>query len=288
MDVRNLHGRVALVTGAASGIGRATALAFAARGADLALCDLDEAGLAATAEAAEARGRRALVRRVDVADAEAMADFAAAVHAALGAPHLLMNNAGVGLGAGFLDTSLEDWTWILGVNLRGVIHGCHAFLPRMVEAGGPRHVVNVASLAAFVPSQSLSAYNTTKAAVVALTESLAIELRPHGIGATAICPGIIDTPITRSSPLRGRAAADPAFRERMVETYRRRGYGPERVAEGVLRAVQRGRVVAPVSPEAWLGYAWKRLLPGALRAFVGWSERREMARLQDGRSGGGA
>ncbi|MDX1650514.1 MAG: SDR family NAD(P)-dependent oxidoreductase [Myxococcota bacterium] len=283
MDVRSLEGRVAVVTGAASGIGRATALAFAGRGADLALCDLDEAGLAGTAEAAEGMGRRALTRRVDVADAEAVAGFAAAVQAELGTPHLLMNNAGVGLGGGFLETSLEDWEWILGVNLKGVVHGCHAFLPRMVEAGGPRHVINVASLAAFVPSESLSAYVTSKFAVLGLTESLAIELRRFGIGATAICPGIIDTPITRSARLRGRAAADPAFRERMVETYRRRGYGPERVARAVLRAVQRDRVVAPVSPEAWFGYAWKRLLPGALRAFVGWSERRQMQAAPDRR-----
>ena len=266
-----------MVTGAGSGIGRACAGAFAERGADLALCDLDETSLAATAEALRARGRRVLARRVDVSDAAAMAEFAAAVGAELGTPHLLVNNAGVGLGGGFLETELEDWDWILGVNLRGVVHGCHAFLPGMVEAGGPRHVVNVASMAGYLASESLCAYTTTKFAVVGFTESLALELARHGLGATALCPGIIDTPITRRARLRGRAAADPAFRERMVAAYHRRGYTPERVARALLRAVQRRRVVAPVSPEAWTAYLLKRLAPGALRRFVAWSERRQMA-----------
>src|SRR6185436_4768149 len=114
MDLRNLAGRTALVTGAASGIGRATALELARRGADLALCDLDAAGLEETAQAARALGREVIARRTDVAEEDSMRAFAGAVHERVPAVDLLVNNAGVALGGGFLDTTLEDWDWIVG------------------------------------------------------------------------------------------------------------------------------------------------------------------------------
>lgn len=272
MDVRNLGGRVALVTGAGSGIGRASALAFARRGADLALCDVNEAGLAEAAGAARALGREVLAERADVADAGSMEAFAGRVHSRWPAVDVLMNNAGVGLGASFEDTSLDDWAWIRGVNELGVIHGCHFFVPAMVRAGGPRHVVNVASMAGYVPSVALAAYTMTKYAVVGLSEALRMELAPHRIGVTAICPGIIDTPIVQSAPLRGSVGA-PGARERMAELYRRRGYGPERVAGNVLRAIQRNRAIAPVSPEAWAFYFLKRLAPSAVRGLMALADR---------------
>jgi NAD(P)-dependent dehydrogenase (short-subunit alcohol dehydrogenase family) len=262
MDVRDLSGRTALVTGAASGIGRASALAFGRHGADLVICDLDEAGLAATGTALAEMGRRVLARRVDVADPAAMERFAAEVEAETGTPDLLMNNAGVGLGARFLDTTLEDWNWIVGINLLGVVHGCHFFVPRMIARGRGGHVVNTASAAAYTPSDVLAAYATTKYAVLGLSESLRIELAPHGIGVTALCPGIIDTPITRSSRLRGSLVG---AREQMAESYRRRGYTPERVAENLLKAIAKNRAIAPVSPEAWIGYYLKRLSPALVR-----------------------
>jgi NAD(P)-dependent dehydrogenase (short-subunit alcohol dehydrogenase family) len=262
MRTRDLHGRKALVTGAGSGIGRATALALGARGADLVLCDVDEAGLADTAAALRASGRSVLSRRVDVADEAAMRAFAAEVEREAGALDVLVNNAGVGLGAGFLDTSLDDWRWILGVNLWGVVHGCHFFVPPMLARGGPAHVVNVASMAAYVPSEQLAAYTTTKYAVLGLSESLRIELGRRGIGVSAICPGIINTNITKTAQLRGAAAQAPGAREQMVAAYQRRNYGPERVASAILRAIQRNRAVAPVSPEAWVLYYAKRLAPG--------------------------
>jgi NAD(P)-dependent dehydrogenase (short-subunit alcohol dehydrogenase family) len=260
VNVDDLTGKIVLVTGAASGIGRATALACAERRADLALCDVDETGLAETARRAVGHAGRVLTRRVDVARPQEMEAFAGQVHAELGSVDLLVNNAGVGLGANLAHTRLEDWTWIVGVNLMGVVHGCHFFVPRMVEAHRGGHVVNVASMAGYFPSDGLLAYCTTKSAVIGLSESLRIELAPHGIGVTAICPGVIDTPIVQSTPLRGPGASDAA-RERMVEAYRRRGYGPERVARNLLRAVARNRAVAPISPEAWAGYYLKRALP---------------------------
>jgi len=264
VELRDLSGRTALVTGAASGIGRATALELARRGADLALCDLDAAGLEATAQAARALGRDVLAQRADVAQEASLRAFADAVHERVPAVDLLVNNAGVALAGGLLDTSLEDWEWILGVNLRGVVLGCHLFVPPMVRRGRGGHVVIVSSAAGFTPSQALAAYCTTKFAVLGLAESLAEELQPAGIGVTAVCPGFIDTPLTRSARLRG-AYDQAAVRERIVEGYRRRGYGPDRVARAIVRAVERGRVVAPIAPEAWALYYARRVAPGPLR-----------------------
>ena len=254
-------GKTALVTGAASGIGRATALALARAGADLAVCDLNEAGLEETAAAIRSLGRRALAQRVDVARADDVRAFAAAVHAEHEAVDVLVNNAGVGLGGGFLDTSLEDWQWIVSINLWGVIHGCHFFLPPMVRRGRGGHVVNVSSAAGFLATAQLAAYSATKFAVFGLSEALRDELRPHGIAVTTVCPGIINTPITQSAPMRG-PLATPEARVALVELYRRRNYGPERVAANILRAIARRRAVAPISPEAWLMYLMKRLAPG--------------------------
>jgi NAD(P)-dependent dehydrogenase (short-subunit alcohol dehydrogenase family) len=277
MDVRDLGGKWSLVTGAASGIGMETALELARRGSNLAICDLDEARLATAEERLRGFGRQVITARVDVADRGDMQAFAARVHGEIGAVDILMNNAGVGLGGGFLHTSLEDWDWIVGINLKGVVHGCHFFLPPMVERRRG-HVVNVASMAAYTASEALSAYCTTKFAVLGLSEALREELAPHGIGVTAICPGIINTPITESSRLVGPIRE---MRGQMVDLYRRRNYGPERVAENILRAVQRNRAVAPISPEAWFFYYLKRFAPWLLARFSG-----AMAQQQRRRAGG--
>jgi NAD(P)-dependent dehydrogenase (short-subunit alcohol dehydrogenase family) len=267
MDVSNLSGATALVTGSASGIGRETALALARRGADLILCDVDEEGLAETEERIRAIGPRVLASAVDVSSREEMRAFADRVHGEVEAVDLLVNNAGVGLGATFLDTGLEDWDWIVGINLMGVVHGCHFFIPNMVQRGRGGHVVNISSAAALLASQILSAYATTKFAVLGLSEALREELAPHGIGVTAVCPGVIDTKITRSSPMRGALATD-AVREQIVNAYRRRNYTAARVARNILKAVQRNRAVAPISPESWAFYYVKRLAPW-LAARVG-------------------
>jgi NAD(P)-dependent dehydrogenase (short-subunit alcohol dehydrogenase family) len=184
-----------------------------------------------------------------------------------------MNNAGIGIGGGFLDTSLEDWEWILGVNLRGVIHGCHFFVPRMVARGAGGHVINVSSAAGYAAASPLAAYCTTKFGVLGLSEALREELAAHRIGVTCVCPGLINTPITRSSKLVGREFSEE-LREEMVRVYERRNYTPERVAKNILKAVARNRAVAPIAAEAWLLYYLKRFFPGVLA----WLGRRALAR----------
>jgi len=263
MDIRDLTGKTVLVTGAGSGIGKETALAFARRGANLAICDVNDTGLDATAQQIRSLGRDVLARRVDVANRQEMHEFAAVVHRQIQAVDILINNAGVGLGAGFLDTTLDDWDWIVGINLLGVVHGCHFFIPQMVARQRGGHVVNVASAAAFMATEALSAYSTTKFAVFGLSEALRDELTAHGIGVTAVCPGIINTAITGSSRMRG-PNASPEARRLLVEMYQRRNYGPERVAANIVKAVQRNRAVAPVSPEAWFIYYLKRFVPSVV------------------------
>ena len=165
----------------------------------------------------------------------------------------------------------------------GVVHGLHFFLPRMVARGKGGHVVNVSSAAGYLPSGALPAYCTTKFGVLGLSESLREELAGHGIGVTAVCPGIINTPITRAAKMVGRDMT-PEMREEMVRVYERRGYTPERVARNILKAVSRNRGVAPIAAEAWALYYAKRLFPGALA----WLSRRarERSRKRLGLSSG--
>jgi len=275
MDVRNLDGKWALVTGAGSGIGQATALALAQRGADLVLCDVDETGLKQTETRAASLGRKTLALRVDVSRREEMASFAEAVHRQLPAVDILVNNAGVAVGARFDETSLEDWDWVIGVNLWGVIHGVHFFVPRMLERGASGHVVNIASMAGIVAFQTLGAYSTTKFAVCGLSESLRAELLPHGIGVTAICPGFVDTAILQSARMRGRASQTLSQGE-LLDFVKRHNHTPYRVARSILRAIQRNRALAPVFPEAWVGYYLKRFAPRALT----WVMRRASERTE--------
>jgi NAD(P)-dependent dehydrogenase (short-subunit alcohol dehydrogenase family) len=284
MDISNLKGRMAVVTGAASGIGRETALALARRGADLAVCDINAAALDAFAGELEKLGGKVIRQRVDVAERGDMERFAAAVHGEVEAVDVLVNNAGVGLGGGFLHTGLDDWDWVIGINLKGVIHGCHFFLPPMVEKRAG-HVVNVASAAGLVATEALAAYSTTKFAVVGLSEALRDELAQFGIGVTAICPGIINTPITQSSRIVGPLATEQN-RQEVIAAYQKRNYGPERVAHNILRAIERERAVAPVSPEAWALYYAKRFVPGLLGRFTRAMGARERKRRETGvRSG---
>ena len=215
MDVRSLAGRTALVTGGASGIGRAAALAFAKRGADVFVCDLDEPGLKQLEADVAALGRTAITCRADVSNLRDMEDFADVVHREVEAVDILMNNAGVAVIGNFQATTLEDWDWILGINVKGVVHGAHYFVPPMVRRARG-HVINVASAAAYMATEQLSAYTATKFAVLGLSESMRLELGRAGIGVTAVCPGVINTPIVAAARMRG-ARGTPAVKKKLID-----------------------------------------------------------------------
>ncbi len=268
--MRTLEDKTALVTGAGSGIGKATALALAQAGARLLLCDIDADRLAEV-EAELPAGRCVLAAVVDVSDRNAMQALADQVHREVGALDVLVNNAGVGLAGGVCDTSIEDWEWVLSINLWGVIYGCRLFVPPMVERGSG-HVVNISSLLGYFGQPGAIGYVTSKFAVFGLSESMRNELAPTGVGVSTICPGIVRTNIIQDT----RFATDDsdAQREAVDEMYVKRNYGPEKVAKAVVKAIRGNKSVVPVTPESWALYGLKRAFPAVTGPVGRWLMRR--------------
>lgn len=263
-------GQLVPVTGAGSGIGRATAFAFAESGARVVAVDRDGEAAARTAELSRLIGApRAWAETVDVSDEQAMEKLAEKVAAEYGVVDVLVNNAGIGLSGSFFDTTPDDWRRVLDVNLWGVIHGCRLFGRQMAERAQGGHIVNTASAAAYQPSKVLPAYSTSKAAVLMLSECLRAELAGQGIGVTAVCPGIVNTGITSTATFAGVDDEEQRRRQkRAARLYGLRNYPPEKVAEAILRAVVRNDAVVPVTPEARGARLLSRWMPGALRALA--------------------
>ncbi|MFE9855131.1 SDR family oxidoreductase [Streptomyces sp. NPDC005780] len=263
-------GQLVLVTGAAGGIGRATAFAFAEAGARVVAVDRDAEGASRTAELARLIGAPAAwAETVDVSDEQAMEKLAEKVAAEYGIVDVLVNNAGIGISGPFLETSADEWRRVLDVNLWGVIHGCRLFGKQMADRGQGGHIVNTASAAAYQPSRALPAYSTSKAAVLMLSECLRAELAEKSIGVSAICPGIVNTNITATTRFAGAdAAEEQRLRKRTSKLYGMRNYPPEKVADAILRAVVRNQAVVPVTPESHAARFLSRLSPGALRAVA--------------------
>ncbi len=188
--------RVAVVTGAGSGIGASIARALVDAGSSVVLADIDEPALNAVAKELQAAEGRVIVCRTDVADAGELERLAAAAVEAFGAVHLLVNNAGVMTSAPLADSSAGDWEWIFGVNLRGVVEGVRAFLPHLRDSA-PSHIVNTGSMAGLAPrlDAELGVYSASKAAVVVYSEMLRVELASEGIGVSVLCPGPVSTQI---------------------------------------------------------------------------------------------
>jgi NAD(P)-dependent dehydrogenase (short-subunit alcohol dehydrogenase family) len=257
-----LEGRVAAVTGAASGLGRAMALAFAGEGMHAALADVDEPGLKSTLNEVQSRGVRAFAMRVDVSRYQEVESFCSKAIAQFGATHVVCNNAGVSPLGAVWENTLADWQWILGVNLWGVIHGVRAFVPRLL-AQGEGHVVNTASVAGLISPPGMGAYNVTKHAVVALSESLYHDLRSRGspVGVSVLCPAYVPTGIADSERNRPRELLNPGKNPSKEEALLKKA-----VASGKLSAADVARaVVAAVKEERFYVLTHPRI-KGAIRA----------------------
>lgn len=233
-------GKLAIVTGAGSGIGRETALLLAERGTEVVIADLNFDAAKRTAELVKLVGGQAHPKKVDVGSEQAMTKFAAWVEEKLGAPDIVVNNAGIGLAGGFLDTSSQDWDKVLKVNLWGVIHGARLFGQQMVDAGKAGQIVNVASAAAFSPTRTLTAYATTKAAVRMLSDCMRADLADQGIHVISVCPGFVDTGITTSTRFVGLSAEEQAQKQqRAKQIYARRNLKPDAVARAIVKAIDK-------------------------------------------------
>ncbi|WP_107653278.1 SDR family oxidoreductase [Nocardia suismassiliense] len=258
--------QLVVITGGGSGIGRATALAFAREGAEVVVSDINGIAAEATVALIAQAGGTGHAYELDVSDASAVRKHADGVILEHGVPDILINNAGIGQAGKFLDTSAADFDRVLAVNLHGVVNGCRAFAGPMAERGLGGHIVNLSSMAAYTPQQAFSAYSTSKAAVFMFSDCLRTELASSGIGVSTICPGIVHTDIVRNTRMSGVSAEEEQRRQQLYDRlYRLRGYGPEKVAKQILRAVRKNKDVVPVTPEARLQYVFGRLAPGVVR-----------------------
>jgi len=255
--IKDFKNKVVVITGAGSGIGKASAEAFAAEGADVVIADIHEDRLQEVSSGIIARGGKALIKKVDVADRTQVEGLASFAIKEKGRVDILFNNAGVAIGATFDNTSIEEWEWIFSINFWGVLYGIKAFLPYMIERKYG-HIVNTSSLAGLCSMPGMSAYSSTKFAVAGLGEALRAEVRKYGIGVSTICPGVINTRVVEDGRMHLRDGAR-ANRQTVVDFYRNFGWPPERVAKAVLSAVRHNRSVVPVGPESWVQWFSKRL-----------------------------
>ena len=267
---REVRGKLALVTGAGTGIGRATAVELARQGArKVVIVDRDLAAANEAADAVRAACAEVAVYQADVSDEAAMNDLAAQVRNDHGVVDILVNNAGIAMAGRFLETTSAHWDAIVGVNVRGVISGSRAFGAQMVERGEGGTIINIASAAAFLPSKSMVAYSTTKAAVLGFSESLRADLADEGITVTAVCPGFVNTNLAISTVYAGMTTEQQdRAREKADAAYRRRNYTPEATAKAIVKAVRTGPPVLPVAAEARIGYVMRRISPSMIRLLA--------------------
>lgn len=266
---RRFEGQLVVVTGGGRGMGRETALRFAEQGAQVIVADINHEAAAETVRLARRSAMPASSYHLDVADGAAWERFAERVRAEHDVPDVVVNNAGIGMAGPFLATTDADWQRIIDINLWSVIHGSRCFGAQMVARGQGGRIVNIASAAAYAPSLTYPAYATTKAAVLMLTQCLRAELGGAGIGVIAVCPGFIDTDISRTTAHVGlSAAAQDKRREHAVASYGRRNYTPARAARHIVDATYRNRPLTTITAESKVFYAMSRFTPALARAVA--------------------
>lgn len=263
------HGAAAVITGAGSGIGAAFATELARRGGRIVCSDIDEGSSRATADAIVAAGGQATSVRCDVTqldDVQQLAEAAQSWHG--GPPTLVVNNAGVGAGGAAIgDVEMDDWKWVLGINLWGPIHGCQVFTPILRAAGRPAGIVNVGSAAAFGAAPGMAAYNVSKAGVLSLSETLAAELSGTGINVTVLCPTFVKTNIVQAGRI---SAQSTQLADKLM---RWTGFSPERVVRACLDTNDRGGLYCMPQPDARIGWGIKRFTPTVYTRAVGLTNR---------------
>jgi NAD(P)-dependent dehydrogenase (short-subunit alcohol dehydrogenase family) len=259
----------AVITGAGSGIGAAFAVELANRGGRVVCSDIDENAAQATADAIGIEGGKALALRCDVAQIDDVHCLAADAQDWFGgAPTVVINNAGVGAGGLPIgEVDLDDWNWVLNVNLWGPIHGCHVFAPILRESGQPGGIINVASAAAFGAAPGMAAYNVSKAGVLSLSETLAAELSGTGVNVTVLCPTFVKTNIVESGRISDKST------QMASRLMRWTGFSPERVARTCLDTLDRGGLYCMPQPDARIGWGIKRFTPTVYTRAVGLATR---------------
>jgi NAD(P)-dependent dehydrogenase (short-subunit alcohol dehydrogenase family) len=262
------HDAAAVITGAGSGIGAAFAKELAKRGGRVVCSDIDETAAGVTADAITADGGEALALRCDVSQLDDVTALAKEAQSWFGdSPTVVINNAGVGAGGLPIgEMSVDDWQWVLDINLWGPIHGCHVFAPILREAGYGG-IINVASAAAFGAAPGMAAYNVSKAGTLSLSETLAAELSGTGVNVTVLCPTFVKTNIVDSGRISDRSTQ---LADRLM---RWTGFSPERVARTCLDTLDRGGLYCMPQPDARIGWGIKRFTPTVYTRAVGLTTR---------------
>ncbi len=262
------HDAAAVITGAGSGIGAAFAVELAKRGGRVVCSDIDEESASATADTINTHGGEALALRCDVSQLDDVTGLAEEAQSWFGGPpSMVINNAGVGAGGLTIgEMSIDDWQWVLDINLWGPIHGCHVFAPILREAGYGG-IINVASAAAFGAAPGMAAYNVSKAGTLSLSETLAAELSGTGVNVTVLCPTFVKTNIVDAGRI---SDSSTQLADRLM---RWTGFSPERVARTCLDTLDRGGLYCMPQPDARIGWGIKRFTPTVYTRAVGLTTR---------------